>query len=445
MQRSDLSSLLKWKNQKNHKPLIIEGARQVGKTWLMKEFGRQYYKQTVYLHFDNNPELKAVFESDYKIPRIIEAIEILSEKKISSENTLIIFDEIQECPKALTSLKYFNEEAPEYDILSAGSLLGLIHHEGTGFPVGKVSFLKLYPLNFFEFATAIGKESLINLIKKQDFQLIKTLKNEFEKLVKMYCYIGGMPEVVRNFVENKDYKKVREIQKSILNSYENDFSKHIPANTVEKIRMLWQSIPSQLAKENKKFIYSAIKTGARAKDYEIAINWLKDAGLIYQVNRIKKPDLPLLAYQDLNAFKLFILDVGLLSALTDLDVKTILQRTAVFEEFKGAIAEQYVLQQLVCSNSEFPIYYWSNDSSRSEIDFVVQIDGIVVPLEVKAEKNLKAKSIHNFIKDYKSVKAVRTSLADYKINENNLYDIPLYAIGNIEQIISEEENIEKEM
>lgn len=444
MQRSVLSSLLKWKNQKNHKPLIIEGARQVGKTWLMKEFGRQYYKQTVYLHFDNNPELKAVFESDYKIPRIIEAIEILSGKKISSENTLIIFDEIQECPKALTSLKYFNEEAPEYDILSAGSLLGLIHHEGTGFPVGKVSFLKLYPLNFFEFATAIGKESLINLIKKQDFQLIKTLKNEFEKLVKMYCYIGGMPEVVRNFVENKDYKKVREIQKSILNSYENDFSKHIPANTVEKIRMLWQSIPSQLAKENKKFIYSAIKTGARAKDYEIAINWLKDAGLIYQVNRIKKTDLPLLAYQDLNAFKLFILDVGLLSALTDLDVKTILQRTAVFEEFKGAIAEQYVLQQLVCSNSEFPIYYWSNDSSRSEVDFVVQIDGLVVPLEVKAEKNLKAKSIHNFIKDYKSVKAVRTSLADYKINENNLYDIPLYAIGNIEQIISEE-NIEKEM
>ncbi len=445
MQRSVLSSLLKWKNQKNHKPLIIEGARQVGKTWLMKEFGRQYYKQTVYLHFDNNPELKAVFESDYKIPRIIEAIEILSGKKISSENTLIIFDEIQECPKALTSLKYFNEEAPEYDILSAGSLLGLIHHEGTGFPVGKVSFLKLYPLNFFEFATAIGKESLINLIKKQDFQLIKTLKNEFEKLVKMYCYIGGMPEVVRNFVENQDYKKVREIQKSILNSYENDFSKHIPANTVKKIRMLWQSIPSQLTKENKKFIYSAIKTGARAKDYEIAINWLKDAGLIYQVNRIKKPDLPLLAYQDLNAFKLFILDVGLLSALTDLDVKTILQRTAVFEEFKGAIAEQYVLQQLVCSNSEFPVYYWSNDSSRSEVDFVVQIDGLVVPLEVKAEKNLKAKSIHNFIKDYKSVKAVRTSLADYKINENNLYDIPLYAIGNIEQIISEEENIEKEM
>ena len=445
MQRSALTSLAQWKNQKNHKPLIIEGARQVGKTWLMKEFGRQYYKQTVYLHFDNNPELKAVFESDFRIPRIIEAIEILSGKKISSENTLIIFDEIQECSKALTSLKYFNEEAPEYDILSAGSLLGLIHHEGTGFPVGKVSFLKLYPLNFFEFATAIGKESLINLIKKQDFQLIKTLKNEFEKLVKMYCYIGGMPEVVRNFVENQDYKKVREIQKSILNSYENDFSKHIPANTVKKIRMLWQSIPSQLTKENKKFIYSAIKTGARAKDYEIAINWLKDAGLIYQVNRIKKPDLPLLAYQDLNAFKLFILDVGLLSALTDLDVKTILQRTAVFEEFKGAIAEQYVLQQLVCSNSEFPVYYWSNDSSRSEVDFVVQIDGLVVPLEVKAEKNLKAKSIHNFIKDYKSVKAVRTSLADYKINENNLYDIPLYAIGNIEQIISEEENIEKEM
>ena len=442
MQRSALTSLAQWKNQKNHKPLIIEGARQVGKTWLMKEFGRIYYKQTIYLHFDNNPELKSVFESDYKIPRIIEAIEILFGKKIMAENTLIIFDEIQECPKALTALKYFNEEAPQYDILAAGSLLGLIHHEGTGFPVGKVSFLKLYPLNFIEFSTALGKESLINLIYKQDFQLIKTLKNEFEKLLKMYCYIGGMPEVVKNFVENNDYKKVRAIQKSILKSYENDFSKHIPANTVEKIRMLWHSIPSQLAKENKKFIYSAIKTGARAKEYEIAINWLKDAGLIYQVNRIKKTDLPLIAYQDLNAFKLFIHDVGLLSALTDLNVKTILQRTAIFEEFKGAITEQYVLQQLVCSDSEFPICYWSNDSSRSEVDFVIQIAGLVIPLEVKADKNLKAKSINNFIKDYKSVKAVRTSLADFKINENNLCDIPLYAIGNIEQILAEEVNQE---
>ena len=435
MQRTAIKKLKEWKDEKDHKPLIIEGARQVGKTWLMKEFGKQCYEQVVYLHFDNNPELAAVFEHDYKIPRLIEAFEILSGIKINPDNTLIIFDEVQECPRALTSLKYFNENAPEYDIVAAGSLLGLIHHEGTGFPVGKVSFLNLYPMDFFEFATALGEERFIELIEKKDFQMIKIFNNEFEKLVKMYCYIGGMPEVVQDFINNRDYKRVREIQKTILASYENDFSKHVPANTVEKIRMLWQTIPSQLAKENKKFIYSAIKTGARAKEYELALLWLKDAGLVYQVNRIKKPDLPLIAYQDFEAFKLFVVDIGLLSALTNLDVKTILEKTQIFEEFKGAIAEQYVYQQLKSADDDMPIYYWSNDSSRSEIDFVVQLDGYVIPVEVKAEKNLKAKSLKNFIQEYKSEKSVRTSLADYKLNDNNLYDIPLYAIGNIEAIV----------
>ena len=435
MQRTAIEKLKKWKDRKGHKPLIIEGARQVGKTWLMKEFGKQYYEQVVYLHFDNNPELAAVFENDYKIPRLIESFEILSGIKINPDNTLIIFDEIQECPRALTSLKYFNENAPEYDIVAAGSLLGLIHHEGTGFPVGKVSFLNLYPMDFFEFARALGEERFIELIEKKDFQMISIFKNEFEKLVKMYCDIGGMPEVVQDFINNRDYKRVREIQKTILTSYENDFSKHVPANTVEKIRMLWKTIPSQLAKENKKFIYSAIKTGTRAKEYELALLWLKDAGLVYQVNRIKKPDLPLIAYQDFEAFKLFVVDVGLLSALTNLDVKTILEKTQIFEEFKGAIAEQYVYQQLKSAEDDMPIYYWSNDSSRSEVDFVIQLDGYVIPVEVKAEKNLKAKSLKNFIQDYKSEKSVRTSLADYKLNDNNLYDIPLYAIGNIEAIV----------
>lgn len=435
MQRTAIEKLKEWKATKDHKPLIIEGARQVGKTWLMKEFGRQCYEQVVYLHFDNNPKLADVFENDYKIPRLIEAFEILSGVKINPDNTLIIFDEIQECPKALTSLKYFNEDAPEYDIVAAGSLLGLIHHDGTGFPVGKVSFLNIYPMDFFEFTKALGEERFINLIEKKDFQMIKIFNGEFEKLVKMYCYIGGMPEVVQDFVNNRDYKRVREIQKTILASYENDFSKHVPANTVEKIRMLWKTIPSQLAKENKKFIYSAIKTGARAKEYELALLWLKDAGLVYQVNRIKKPDIPLIAYQDFEAFKLFVVDVGLLSALTNLDVKTILEKTQIFEEFKGAIAEQYVYQQLRSLNYDMPIYYWSNDTSRSEIDFVVQFDGYVIPIEVKAEKNLRAKSLKNFIQEYKSEKSVRTSLADYKLNDNNLYDIPLYAIGNIESII----------
>lgn len=434
MQRTAILKLKEWKESKNHKPIIIEGARQVGKTWLMKEFGKQYYEQVVYLHFDNNQKLTALFENDYEIPRLIESFEILSGIKINPDNTLIIFDEIQECPRALTSLKYFYENAPEYDIIAAGSLLGLMHHEGTGFPVGKVSFLNLYPMNFFEFARALGEEKLIELIEKKDFQMITVFKNDFEKLVKMYCYIGGMPEVVQNFVDNRNYKKVREIQKNILASYENDFSKHVSSNTVEKIRMLWRAIPSQLAKENKKFIYNVIKTGARAKEYELALLWLKDAGLVYQVNRIKKPDLPLIAYQDLDAFKLFIVDVGLLSALTNLDVKTILEKTQIFEEFKGAIAEQYVYQQLK-SVDDIPIYYWSNDSSRSEIDFVIQLGEYVIPVEVKAEKNLKAKSLNNFIQEYKSKKSVRTSLTDYKLNDNNLYDIPLYAITNIVEII----------
>jgi predicted AAA+ superfamily ATPase len=434
MQRTAILKLKEWKESKNHKPIIIEGARQVGKTWLMKEFGKEYYEQVVYLHFDNNQKLIALFENDYEITRLIESFEILSGKKINPDNTLIIFDEIQECPRALTSLKYFYENAPEYDIIAAGSLLGLMHHEGTGVPVGKVSFLNLYPMNFFEFAKALGEEKLIELIEKKDFQMISVFKNDFEKLVKMYCYIGGMPEVVQNFVDNRDYKKVREIQKNILSSYENDFSKHVPSNTVEKIRMLWRTIPSQLAKENKKFFYNVIKTGARAKEYELALLWLKDAGLVYQVNRIKKPDLPLIAYQDFEAFKLLIVDVGLLSALTNLDVKTILEKTQIFEEFKGAIAEQYVYQQLK-SVDDIPIYYWSNDSSRSEIDFVIQLGEYVIPVEVKAEKNLKAKSLNNFIQEYKSKKSVRTSLADYKLNDNNLYDIPLYAITNIEEII----------
>lgn len=434
MQRTAILKLKEWKESKNHKPIIIEGARQVGKTWLMKEFGKQYYEQVVYLHFDNNQKLTALFENDYEIPRLIESFEILSGIKINPDNTLIIFDEIQECPRALTSLKYFYENAPEYDIIAAGSLLGLMHHEGTGFPVGKVSFLNLYPMNFFEFARALGEEKLIELIEKKDFQMITVFKNDFEKLVKMYCYIGGMPEVVQNFVDNRNYKKVREIQKNILASYENDFSKHVSSNTVEKIRMLWRAIPSQLAKENKKFIYNVIKTGARAKEYELALLWLKDAGLVYQVNRIKKPDLPLIAYQDLDAFKLFIVDVGLLSALTNLDVKTILEKTQIFEEFKGAIAEQYVYQQLK-SVDDISIFYWSNDSRRSEIDFVIQHGECVVPVEVRAEKNLKAKSLNNFIQEYKSKKSVRTSLADYKLNDNNLYDIPLYAISNIEEII----------
>ena len=430
MKRKLLENLVEWKNRKTHKPLILEGARQVGKTWLMQEFGNTQYKKVAYINFDRNLKMRETFETDLDTKRLITAIGLDAEFKITPEDTLIIFDEIQECPRAITSLKYFNEDAPEYDIIAAGSLLGVAHHTGTGFPVGKVEFLRLYPLSFTEFLDAMGKEQYVELIEKQDFEMIKIFSNKFEDLLKQYCYIGGMPEVVQNFVNNGDFNQVRTIQKRILSAYERDFSKHIPANTVEKARMLWNSIPTQLAKENKKFIYNAIKKGARAKEFETALTWLRNNGLIYQVHKITKPGLPIGAYADLDAFKLFVLDVGLLGALSGLEAKTILGKYEIFQEFKGAIAEQYVLQQFKTID-DMPIYYWTNETSRSEVDFVIQRESKVIPVEVKAATNLKARSLKIYMEQFKPELAIRTSLADYKKTEN-LVDIPLYAIeGNI--------------
>ncbi len=430
MKRKLLENLVEWKNRKAHKPLILEGARQVGKTWLMQEFGNTQYKKVAYINFDRNLKMRETFETDLDTKRLITAIGLDAEFKITPEDTLIIFDEIQECPRAITSLKYFNEDAPEYDIIAAGSLLGVAHHTGTGFPVGKVEFLRLYPLSFTEFLDAMGKEQYVELIEKQDFEMIKIFSNKFEDLLKQYCYIGGMPEVVQNFVNNGDFNQVRTIQKRVLSAYERDFSKHIPANTVEKARMLWNSIPTQLAKENKKFIYNAIKKGARAKEFETALTWLRNNGLIYQVHKITKPGLPIGAYADLNAFKLFVLDVGLLGALSGLEAKTILGKYEIFQEFKGAIAEQYVLQQFKTID-DMPIYYWTNETSRSEVDFVIQRESKVIPVEVKAATNLKARSLKIYMEQFKPELAIRTSLADYKKTEN-LVDIPLYAIeGNI--------------
>ena len=427
MKRKLLENLVEWKNRKAHKPLILEGARQVGKTWLMQEFGNTQYKKVAYINFDRNLKMRETFETDLDTKRLITAIGLDAEFKITPEDTLIIFDEIQECPRAITSLKYFNEDAPEYDIIAAGSLLGVAHHTGTGFPVGKVEFLRLYPLSFTEFLDAMGKEQYVELIEKQDFEMIKIFSNKFEDLLKQYCYIGGMPEVVQNFVNNGDFNQVRTIQKRILSAYERE---HIPANTVEKARMLWNSIPTQLAKENKKFIYNAIKKGARAKEFETALTWLRNNGLIYQVHKITKPGLPIGAYADLDAFKLFVLDVGLLGALSGLEAKTILGKYEIFQEFKGAIAEQYVLQQFKTID-DMPIYYWTNETSRSEVDFVIQRESKVIPVEVKAATNLKARSLKIYMEQFKPELAIRTSLADYKKTEN-LVDIPLYAIeGNI--------------
>ena len=430
MQRYALKHLINWKNKKNHKPLVIQGARQVGKTWLMQEFGKKYYEQVAYINFDVDVKSREIFDVDYDTERLIMDIGLATKTKINAENTLIIFDEIQECPRALTSLKYFRENAPQYDIIVAGSLLGVACHEGTGFPVGKVSFMNLFPLSFEEFLLAMGEERFVELLNKKDFKTIKLFNNKYEKLLKQYCYVGGMPEVVNDFIENKDFESVRDLQKEILTAYEEDFTKHIPSNTVAKIRLLWKSIPAQLSKENKKFIYGAAKEGARARDFEAALSWLINSGLIYRVNKITKPDLPITAYEDFNSFKLFVLDVGLLGAMTNLQAETIIDGNRIFEEFKGAIAEQYVLQQFK-TIKDLPVFYWSNETSRAEIDFVIQIKSDVVPVEVKAERNLQAKSLKVYMEKFKPNYVIRTSMADYK-KTDNLIDLPLYGIENID-------------
>ncbi len=432
MQRYALKHLIDWKNKKNHKPLVIQGARQVGKTWLMQEFGEKYYEQVAYINFDVDVKSREIFDIDYDTERLIMDIGLATKTKINAENTLIIFDEIQECPRALTSLKYFRENAPQYDIIVAGSLLGVACHEGTGFPVGKVSFMNLFPLSFEEFLLAMGEERFVELLNKKDFKTIKLFNNKYEKLLKQYCYVGGMPEIVQDFVENKDFESVRNLQKEILSAYEEDFTKHIPTNTVAKIRLLWKSIPAQLSKENKKFIYGAAKEGARARDFEAALSWLINSGLVYRVNKITKPDLPITAYEDFNSFKLFVLDVGLLGAMTDLQADTIIDGNRIFEEFKGAIAEQYVLQQFK-TIKDLPVFYWSNETSRAEIDFVIQIKSDVVPVEVKAERNLQAKSLKVYMEKFKPNYAIRTSMADYK-KTDNLIDLPLYALENIKNL-----------
>lgn len=429
MQRYALKHLIDWKNKKNHKPLVIQGARQVGKTWLMQEFGKKYYEQVAYINFDVDVKSREIFDVDYDTERLIMDIGLATKTKINAENTLIIFDEIQECPRALTSLKYFRENAPQYDIIVAGSLLGVACHEGTGFPVGKVSFMNLFPLSFEEFLLAMREERFVELLNKKDFKTIKLFNNKYEKLIKQYCYVGGMPEIVQDFVENKDFESVRNLQKEILSAYEEDFTKHIPTNTVAKIRLLWKSIPAQLSKENKKFIYGAAKEGARARDFEAALSWLINSGLVYRVNKITKPDLPITAYEDFNSFKLFVLDVGLLGAMTDLQANTIIDGNRIFEEFKGAIAEQYVLQQFK-TIKDLPVFYWSNETSRAEIDFVIQIKSDVVPVEVKAERNLQAKSLKVYMEKFKPNYAIRTSMADYK-KTDNLIDLPLYVIEKI--------------
>jgi predicted AAA+ superfamily ATPase len=427
MKRTLENKLLAWKNSPNRKPLVIKGARQVGKTWLIKEFGNKHYKQLAYINFESNKALKNIFLDDFDISRILLAIQIETGISITEE-TLIVFDEIQESVGALTSLKYFQENAPEYQIISAGSLLGIAMTKESSFPVGKVEFLNLYPLDFEEFLDALGETDLLSLLQKTDWDMMKVFKTKLVQLLKQYYFTGGMPEVVLNYSRNQDFNEVRSIQQRILDSYFQDFSKHAPNEIVPRIRMLWNSIPAQLAKENKKFIYGIIKQGARAKDYEMALSWLFDCGLVHKVNRVSKAGIPLKAYEDFNAFKLFLLDVGLLGAMVDLDVKTLLEGNKLFEEFKGAITEQYVLQQLIAKN--LTPYYWTADGATAEIDFLLQHKGKIIPIEVKSEENLKAKSLKLFSDKFKPCLALRTSMSDYR-KEDWLTNIPLYAVGQI--------------
>ena len=427
-----MNELKKWKDSPTRKPLIIRGARQVGKTWLMKEFGKQYYKKCAYINFDDNSRMDKLFEDDFDLDKIIQGLKIESNVNIEPENTLIILDEIQETPKALKALKYFYENANQYHIVSAGSLLGVAIHEGTSFPVGKVDFLDLAPLSFFEFLEALGEENLLQLLKENDFDMIGVFNSKLKEFLKLYYYVGGMPEAVSSYAPNKDLKEVRKIQKRLLEAYEQDFSKHAPSNIVPRIRQLWNNIPTQLAKENKKFIYGLVREGARAREYEIALSWLIDCGLVYQINRVTTSKVPLSAYQDFNAFKLYLLDVGLLSAMSGIDAKTLLEGNDVFEEFKGSLTEQYVLCQLK-ECTDLDVFYWSSDTGTSELDFITQIGKDNVPIEVKASENLQAKSLKSFVQKYETKFNVRTSMSDYR-NDDWITNIPLYCIANIEKI-----------
>ena len=426
MYRVAIEKLYKWKESKRRKPLIIEGARQVGKTWLMKEFGRKAYADTVYINFDSNSRMAELFSSDLNTDRLIMGIEIYAGKKIDSNNTLLIFDEVQEVPRALSSLKYFYENAPQYHIVCAGSLLGIALHGGTSFPVGKVDFLSLYPLSFKEFLIATTGERFAELLDKQDYPMITSFRQTYIDALKQYYFVGGMPEAVQSFTEEKDFNEVRKIQKRILDAYEQDFSKHAPIEIVPKIRMIWNSIPSQLAKENKKFIYGLVREGGRAKEYETAIMWLCDCGLVHRVSRVNAAGIPLKAYEDLKAFKLFIVDVGLLGCMTGLRQLTLLDVNDLFTEFKGALTEQYVCQQLKTIN-DLNVYYYTNDRGSCEVDFIIDNGEQIVPVEVKAEVNLKAKSLKTYREKFNPEISVRTSMADYK-KENGLVNLPLYAV-----------------
>jgi hypothetical protein len=427
MYRSRIKSLIDWKLNKTRKPLVFLGARQVGKTWLIQEFGRTEYKQMVYINFEEDSAPKDLFKSDFDIDRIITLLNAYAGLRISADDTLLVFDEIQAAPRGITALKYFYEKAPQYQIIAAGSLLGITIHPEESFPVGKVEFVTLYPLSFTEFLLAMEEPGLVELMEKREWELVTTFKSKLINYLRYYFFVGGMPEAVLRFAQNRDWNEVRKIQRDILKAYENDFSKHAPKEIQPRIRMVWESIPAQLAKENRKFIYGVIREGARAKDYELAIQWLVDSGLLHKVYNVSKPALPLAAYKELSVFKLYLNDTGLLGAMAKLSAKTLLHGDVVFTEFKGAISEQFVFQQLI-QNEYIAIHYFTFDNSKFEIDFLIQNErDEIIPIEVKSGENLKARSFRLYCEKFHPGKAVRASLSDYHI-ESWLSNVPLYDI-----------------
>ena len=427
MKRKLYNQLVEWKNNPSRKPLVLEGARQVGKTWLIKEFGRNEYDDMVYINCANNEFARNLFQRDLVPQRIIRDIVAETGKRIVAGRTLIVFDEIQDAPRGITSLKYFCEDSPEQHVIAAGSLLGVVHHPNESYPVGKVNILRLFPMTFEEFIWAKGNEPLADVLKKCEWDSMEVLHSKLEDWLRQYYYTGGMPEVVLDWVTNEDVLTVREIQNKIIVSYSNDISKHAGTET-ERIRMVWNSIPAQLAKENKKFIYGALKKGGRAKNFEIAIQWLVDAGLVYKIHRCKSPEIPLKFYEDFDAFKLYLLDVGLLGALAETPAGQMIVNNDVFKEYKGAFTENYVLEQLV--PEDLIIYYFSKENSKVEIDFLVQKESLIIPIEVKAEENVKSKSLNQFVtidNAGKGLKGLRCSMKPY-IDQGWMENIPLYAL-----------------
>lgn len=425
MERKIYKQLVDWKNDERHKPLILNGVRQCGKTYILKEFGKNEFQNLAYISCDRNEELQALYEQGFQVANIIRGISALTGVDVIPGKTLIFLDEIQAFPKALESLKYFCEDAPEYHIVVAGSLLGIALHQGVSFPVGKVTTLQLYPMDFEEFLMAKGERQLLSIMQERRFEVLNLLHGKCKDLLRQYYYVGGMPEVVKSYIEKEQLNLVRTLQNEILSNYAGDFSKHAPSQEVPRISMVWQSILGQLSKENKKFVYGALKKGGRAKEFEVAIQWLVDAGLIYKVNKCSKPELPLKFYEDFSAFKLYLCDCGLMGAMADTAAKDVLLGDSIFTEYKGAFTEQYVLQQMLAQGI-CNIYYYSAEDSRMEMDFLIQREGKMLPIEVKGGTSVRATSLHNYLKQHSELHAVRLSMLPYKKQEQ-LTNLPLYA------------------